>query len=401
MNQNWKKTFTIIFGGQIFSLLTSSIVQFAVIWFLTFQTGSAIVLGIATIVSMLPQIVLGPFIGVFIDRLDRKKVMMIADSVTAIASLVLGIIFFIQEPSHTVIYIILFIRALGSTFHTPSYQASVPLLAPEDKIVKISGINQTIIASMNIIGPVIAGALFGIMPIGAIIMLDVVGAAIAVISLAFVNIPRPQVEKKEQHFFKEMKEGIDELKKEKLILYLTIFATIGTILYMPMGSLYPLMTNNYFELGAVEASIAESVFAVGMLLGGVLLSVWGGFKKKQYTIIFAVLLLALSMLFCGFVPKNGFVLFIILAGIMGAAGTLFNAIYMAILQIRIRPEVLGRVFSFIMSLTLIGSPIGILLAVPIAEAIGVQNCFLVLGVILSIISVAMFFVPTIRREEIE
>lgn len=399
--QNWKKTFTIIFGGQIFSLLTSSIVQFAIIWYLTFQTGSAMVLAIATIVGMLPQIVLGPFVGVFIDRMDRKKVMMVADSITALASLALGILFLIQTPSNFVIYMILMIRAIGGTFHSPSFQASVPLLAPQDKIVKIAGIDQTILASMNIIGPVIAGVLFGIMPMAYIILLDIVGALIAVISLVFVTIPKPEVEKKELHVIQEMKEGVRELKKEKLILYLTIFTAISTILYMPMGSLYPLMTNNYFQLGAVSASLVESVFAVGLLIGGVIVSTWGGFKKKQYTILFSNLLLGVTMLLAGLVPKNGFILFVILSGIMGIAGTLFNAIYTAILQIRIRPEVLGRVFSFVMSLMLIGTPVGILLAAPIAETIGIENCFFVLGVILTVLSITMFFVPTIRKETIE
>lgn len=137
--KDWKKTLGIIFTGQVFSLLTSSLVQFALIWYLTYKTGSAIVLAISTIVALVPQMILGPFVGVWIDRLDRRKVMMGADSFIAIASLILGILFLIQgEVSTILIYAILFIRSLGSTFHSPSFQASIPLIAPEDKLVKVS-----------------------------------------------------------------------------------------------------------------------------------------------------------------------------------------------------------------------------------------------------------------------
>ena len=126
------------------SLLTSAIVQYAIIWHITFKTGSAVDLAMATIAGILPQILLGPIAGVIVDRFDRKKIMMYSDGMIAVATLVLGILFLYGEPSMMGMYIVLAVRSLGSTFHSPSFTASIPMLAPKEKLVKISGINQTI-----------------------------------------------------------------------------------------------------------------------------------------------------------------------------------------------------------------------------------------------------------------
>ena len=140
-NQNkWKKPFFKIYIGQAFSLLSSSAVQFSIIWWITLQTGSAIALTTASLVGLLSQAIIGPFAGVWIDRYNRKTIMIIADSAVAVASLILGILFFIGNPSLIFIYIILFLRALGETFHKPDLQAAIPQLVPENELTRAGGL---------------------------------------------------------------------------------------------------------------------------------------------------------------------------------------------------------------------------------------------------------------------
>lgn len=393
--EKWKKKFIIIFGGQVASILTSSIIQFTIIWYLTFTTESATVLAISTIVSIMPQVLIGPFAGVVVDRLDRKKIMILADGVIAIATLLLGIMFFTGTVNLAAIYIIIAIRAIGSAFHAPSFQASIPLLAPEDKIVKIAGINQTISASCNIIGPIVGGILFGILPIGLIMIFDVIGAAIAIISLLFVSIPKIEVKKRKVHVLKEMKEGFFILKKERDIFNLTIFMTIVCILYMPISSLYPLMTKSYFNLESIHASIAQMSFAIGLALGGVGMTILSNKNDKIKTIVLATFILGIAILLDGFLPLNAFWLFVILALIIGTSGTIFAGLYTAILQIRISPEALGRVFSLTMSLMMLGTPIGLIFAAPVAEKIGITPCFLIIGILI-VISCIFMYVKNIR-----
>lgn len=144
MNSQWKKTFAFIFSGQIFSILTSAMVQFSIVWHLTETTGSATVLMLAGLAGFLPQAVLGPFIGVWLDRWNRKLTMIAADSAIALTSLILGAYYLWGEPSLWIVYAILLIRSAASSFHAPSFQAAIPLIAPEDQLTRVAGWNQLI-----------------------------------------------------------------------------------------------------------------------------------------------------------------------------------------------------------------------------------------------------------------
>lgn len=396
--ENYKKTFVKIFIGQTISLLTSAIVQYAIIWYITFKTGSATNLAIATIAGILPQLLLGPFAGVVVDRVDRKKLMMLSDILIAVATLILAILFMIGEHSLVGMYIILAVRALGGTFHAPSFQASIPLIAPQDKLVKLSGINQTLQSITLIVAPIIAGTLFGVVDISYLILLDIIGALFGVGSIAMVKIPKPEIKQKQNNFKKEMLEGIKEIKENKFLLALTIFVVIISILFMPISSMYPLITSTYFGLEAIHISIVEVAFSIGMLMGGVIMSSWKGFKKKQYTIIFTMLFFAIALILSGLVPNNKFWLFVILTGTMGIMAPFFNGIYTVILQLKVAPEKLGRVFSISLSLMTVATPIGLLVTAPIAERIGVEKVFVLLGMLMLLTCVIATQIKVIKRE---
>lgn len=396
---NFRKNFTKIFAGQTISLLTSAIVQYAIVWYLSFTTGSAIILSIAMIVATLPQILLGPFAGVIVDRFDRKKIMILSDSFIAIATLILAALFLMGTVPNTAIYIVLAIRSIGATFHTPSFQASIPLLAPEDKIVKIAGINQTITSITNIIAPLLAGVLYGIWKIEFIIMLDMIGAIFGVLSIASVKIPKLEKKEEKIEVIKEMKEGMQEISKSKFVLIMTIYATIISIIFMPVGTLFPLITSNYFHLEPIHASIVETLFSVGMLVGGVLLATWGGFKKKQYTAIVSIAGFGICIAVAGMLPVNAFTIFVILSGIMGIATPLFNGTLIAMIQLKIEPEKLGRVFSIITSLMLVATPVGLLFSAPIAEKIGINIWFIISGILIMLVSIGVVGFKAVRQEE--
>lgn len=150
--EDWKKKFAIIWAGQLFSILSSAIVQFSLVLWISLKTGSAEVLAIATIAALLPQAVLGPFAGVFVDRWDRKSVMIAADSFVAVCSAVLALLFYLDSIEIWQIYVLLALRSVGSAFHAPAMQSSVPLLAPASELVRISGVNQAIQSVCNIGG---------------------------------------------------------------------------------------------------------------------------------------------------------------------------------------------------------------------------------------------------------
>ena len=151
--QNWAARFFTVWGGQAFSLFGSALVQFALVWYLTKQTGSATILATATLVAMLPQIVLGPFVGALVDRWNRRLIMILADGSIALATVVLIYLFASGRVQIWHIYLILMVRSLGQAFQFPAMQASTSLMVPEKQLTRISGANQTLQGVTNIVAP--------------------------------------------------------------------------------------------------------------------------------------------------------------------------------------------------------------------------------------------------------
>ncbi len=188
---NWQRTFALIWVGQLFSTLTSSIVSFAIIFWLSVRTGSAEVLAYSTLASMMPHLILGLFTGVLIDRWNRKRTMIIADLYVAALTLVMAALFYTGNVHLGLIYTLLAFRSIGSAFHSPAMEASVPLLAPEDKLMRVAGVNNMIYSVSTIAAPAIAALFVTILDMTWVLMLDVIGALIACTSLLFVTIPNP------------------------------------------------------------------------------------------------------------------------------------------------------------------------------------------------------------------
>lgn len=142
--ENWKRKFAIIWSGQLFSILSSAIVGYAVVFWISVETRSAEVLSLAVMATLLPQAILGPVAGVYVDRWKRKRTMIAADMFVALCSLILGILFYTGKAEFGYIYLLLALRSVGSAFHSPAMQAAIPLLAPETELMRISGVNQAI-----------------------------------------------------------------------------------------------------------------------------------------------------------------------------------------------------------------------------------------------------------------
>ena len=166
MTAKWKKRFFTIYIGQAFSIIGSAAVQFALVWYLTLQTESALVLTTAAIIGFLPGALCGPFAGVWIDRYNRRTVMILADGAVALSSLVLAIAFlYCGDLPPIYIYIALFVRGLGTTFHTPAMHAAIPTFVPADQLTKAGGWGSFVSSGSNILGPLLRAFLMGIMPV--------------------------------------------------------------------------------------------------------------------------------------------------------------------------------------------------------------------------------------------
>ncbi|RJQ45118.1 MAG: MFS transporter [Anaerolineaceae bacterium] len=406
LNKNWKNKFFSIWIGQAFSLLGSQIVQFTLIWYLTQETGSAAVLATSTFVSLLPNILLAPFIGALVDRWDRKRIMIISDLLIASVTLLLIILFQFEKIEIGYIYVALFLREVGSTFHWPSMRSSTSLLVPKEQMSRVEGMNQSIRGLLNVIGPPFAALLLELFPIQNLLFIDILTALIAVTPLFFVNIPKP-VEKpvgkisSVSELFNDVKIGFRYLWNWKGMLLLTLTASLLNFLINPGFTLTPLLVTQHFSGGAIQLSLVESVFGIGVIAGGLILSTWGGFKKRILTTLTAIIGMGVAMLLIAIAPANNFNLALAGMLITGVMNPITNGSITAIMQANVKPEMQGRVFTTLNSLANAMSPISMLIAAPVAEIVGIQGWFYIGGLGCIIMGLLGLLTPQMMNVEKE
>lgn len=383
-NKNWKRKFIALYTGQFFSLLSSAAVQFSIIWWLTDTTGSPLVLALAGIAGFLPQALLGPFAGTIVDRHSRKVMMILADLIVALGSLFLFLWMYYSEPNITLVILVLIVRSLATAFHMPAMQASVPLLAPKEHLTKVAGWGQMVSSMTNIAGPAVGVSLLAVSSLEWVLLFDVFGAIIACSVLLFIRIP--SVTRTEEmatdNLIAEMKEGYHAIVKHRLVLKLTIGMIVVAVLFIPVGTYFPLMVRNHFEKGVVEAGIVEIVFAIGLIVGASFLGVLGDRFDKVKTMAAGMILMGISLFISGLLLPSMFYVFVVMSFLVGLAGPLFSAPFYAFIQAEIEPQLLGRVFSFVTSLSLLAAPIGLGLAGFFTELTNVAVFFSAAGLLI-------------------
>ena len=402
-NINWKFKFYTIWAGQAVSLITSAILQMAIIFYLTEKTGSAMVLSMASLVGFLPYAVFGPAIGVLVDRHNRKKIMIGADLIIAAAGAVLAIVALYTELSVWMVMVVLFIRSIGTAFHSPALNAVTPLLVPEEQLTKCAGYSQSLQSISYIISPAAAALLYSVWKLNAIIAIDVLGAVIASITVAIVSIPKlgDQVQSLKPNFLREMKEGIVALRQNKGLFALLLLGTLYTFVYMPINALFPLISMEYFNGTPVHISITEIAFASGMLVGGLLLGRLGNFEKRVLLITGSFFIMGASLAVSGLLPPSGFVIFVACCAVMGLSVPFYGGVQTALFQEKIKPEYLGRVFSLTGSIMSFAMPIGLILSGFFADRIGVNHWFLLSGILIIGIAIVCPMITKVRKLDLK
>lgn len=399
-NKKWLRQFGPIWLGQAFSLLGSSLVQFALVWHLTVQTGSTAVLAAATLVALIPQVLLGPFAGALVDRWDRRKVMMIADGAVALTTLGLVVLFFMGAIATWHIYVAMFLRSLGSAFHWPAMQASTTLMVPKEHLPRLAGANQALYGLLNIAAPPLGALLLSFMPIHDVLAIDIGTAVLAILPLFFIAIPRPVRSDAEEvvspaSVWRDVRLGFGYVWHWPGMLGILIMASIINFLLNPAFSFLPLLVTKHFNGGAAELGWLESGFGIGVITGGLLLGIWGGFRRKTVTMLLGLMGMGLGILVLGFASPEDY--WIALGGlsVTGLMNSLVNGPLHALLQSKVEPEMQGRVFTMVSSLAASMSPLGMIIAAPVAEWLGIQAWYVVGGAACILMGVSGFVIKVI------
>lgn len=406
--KGWKKTFATLWTGQFISLISSSAVNFALIIWLSLETGSAEVLAYAAIAGLLPQALIGPFAGVFIDRWDRLTTMIGADTFIALCTLGISLLFLYGGWEIHHIYLLLGLRSMGSAFHMPALQAFIPSIAPKNELLRLAGLNQIIQSVSAIAGPALGALALGLMDIAYVLWLDIAGALLAIFSLLLIRIPSAKKsvsirqagteagsEEREHPFRKALSElvsAIQLISRNKGLSYLFLTSTVAMFCIMPVAVMFPLLTIQHFGGGKFEISVIEIIWGLGMLIGGGLLSLFKPGMNRATLINWMHITLGACLALSGIISQHAFLIFAALTAIGGVAASIYNATFTSLVQIKVDSAFLGRVFSMYFSLALLPSMVGLVATGFIADQVGIRLAFFILGTGIAVVGIFSFLI---------
>jgi DHA3 family macrolide efflux protein-like MFS transporter len=383
MDNKWKKNTILFLSSQTISLFGSLLVQYAIGWHITLTTQSGVMMTIAIICGFLPTVFLSPFAGVWADRYNRKMLIALSDSVIAVSTLVLAILFLLGHDALWLLFVISGIRALGTAVQTPAVGAFLPQLVPGDRLTRVNSIYGSIQSLVMLVAPALSGVLLTVASIEAIFFIDVVTALIAVsILLLLLHVPvhAKALEGTSISYLSDLREGIAYIKNRQYVKKLILFSAVFFILIAPAAFLTPLQVARSFGSDVWRLTAVEITFSAGMILGGVLMASWGGFNNKIHSMVLSNLAIGLCTFALGIVPLFGLYLFFM--GLIGIVIPVFNIPFTVLLQQKIEADFLGRVFGVFGMISSSMMPLGMLVFGPVSDIIKIEWLLIGSGILL-------------------
>jgi MFS transporter, DHA3 family, macrolide efflux protein len=385
---NWRKNIILFLSSQTISLFGSMLVQYAIMWHITLTTKSGVMMTLFIICGFIPAFFLSPIAGVWADRYNRKILIILADALIAIATLVLAILFLMGYESTWLLFVMAAIRAIGTGIQTPAVGAILPQIVPKEGLTKVNGINGSIQAIIMFVAPMVSAGLLAMTSIEIIFFIDVITAAIAIfVLLTFFKIPSHEKasEKQTTSYFSDLKQGLMYIKNHAFLKKFFLFFAIFFVLMAPAAFLTPLQVTRTFGDEVWRLTAIEIAFSVGMMAGGGVIASWRGFKNKVYTMTFASLLMGACTLALGVTPN--FWIYLIFMAVFGVAMPIFNTPTTVLIQEKVDENYLGRIFGVFGMISTSMMPIGMLIFGPVADFIKIEWLLVGTGIFILILSI--------------
>ncbi len=409
----WQAKLACVWAGELISVLTSSILQMGFIWHITLSTNSASMLSLASFAGFLPLALFGTFAGVVVDRLPLKRVLIGADLFIAAVSAVTAAVSVTGTLPVWVVIVALFFRAIGSAFHTPAFQTLTPLVAPPEHLTRLAGVTQAVQSGGYIMGTAIAAVIYPLWGLTAMIALDVAGALVATVAIVVAKLDVGGAQGAEEgeatgsagilsqarDLMRQTVAGYRVLRSYRGLFALLWCGFVFTLVFSPISALFPLMTIDHFGGTTADAATAEIVFSVGMIAGSALLASTGGFKNRALTVVAATALYGAATLVAGLLGPNGYVAFLAMSFLMGVSSPFYSGPQTALMQEKVPPEYLGRVFGLYGAIMSWALPIGLAVSSLFADGVGATLWFAGAGAAMLLLALATWAIPSIRTIE--
>lgn len=381
----FNKKIALFLISQNISLFGSAVVGYAIIWYITLETSSGFWIMMSTICSMLPQVIISLWGGVWADRYNRKHLIMLADVFIAVSTLGLAVAFWAGFQRIELLLAVSVVRSIGAGIQTPAVNAIYPQLVSQDKLTRIQGINQTLGSVLMLLAPAIGGVLLGSMDIAWAFMIDVVTAALAILIVSFIKVEKIQRTDDIAPMLTELKQGIDYTFNHPLLRGIVICYACSFFLITPVAVLSPLLVERSFGNEIWRLTANEIVWTVGSLVGGIFVSLYSNFKDKIRTI--SLCLVAFGITFALLGIAGNFIVYLIIMGTSGLFMPVIATAQTVLIQETTPPTMLGRVFSIIQIISASAVPVSILIFGPLADIVSVEVILIVSGILLVLVGI--------------
>ena len=385
---HWKRKTILFLISQCMTLFGSMIVQMSIIWYVTLKTSSGGWVAAFTICSYLPQFLISFFAGVWADRYSRKKLIILADGVITVATLVMFLVMPMISLDSILLSALLavsIIRSVGAGIQTPAVNAVIPQLVPEEYLMKYNGLNATVQSVVQFAAPAVAGAVLSIGTFRATLFIDILTALVGIGLLSCVLLPKQEASNENVSVFSEIKAGIRYSFSDKLIGKILIVYGLYILLCVPAGFMAALLVSRVYGDVYWYLTAVELVGFAGMALGGVLMGVWGGFKSRIKT--FALGLFVLSLMTIGMGVSQYFILYLVLMFVYSIALTMIQTATTTIIQEKADSSMQGRVFGLMGAMYSGFLPVGMAIFGPLADVMPLQWIIVGSGIALVLVTV--------------
>lgn len=393
----WERRFWAIFSGQALSLVGSALTQFVLIWWITDTTGSASALATAGMAALLPQALLGPLGGTLADRYSRRVLMIAADTISALCMLALITLFLTERVELWHVYVMMFIRSAMQAFQSPAASASTAMLVPASFLPRAAGLNQTLMGIMTIAAAPLGALAIGVMPLGLALSIDVATALLGILPLLLFRIPQINRPAEQQtSMWTEFREGVHLVWRHPGLRRL--YGLLGAIVLaiMPAFTMVPLLVKNHFGGGAGDVALMEGLTGGGMILGGLLIAAVAP-KRPMPWILLGFAASCLTLALTAWAPSGMFWLAVAWWAVSGLTFIMGNAPLTALLQTTVPNQLQGRALSLLSTIMGLAGPVGLAIAGPLGEQMGVRWLFVAMGVLGTAVSLAGFLSPALLR----
>ena len=396
-----KKAIT-FFISQAITLFGSQIVAFAIIWYITIETSSGLWVALLTVCSIVPQFLCSFIGGALADRFPRKSLIIGADAAIAIFTLALVLMMplFPNGSSFRIaLLVIAALRSAAAGIQTPAVNSAIHLIVSPEKLMRANGINSTLQSIANFAAPAAAGAVMSLSNLQWALCIDIITAAIGISLLCFINIPSSKDENqgtRKEGLFSDIVGGVSYAVKTKMVGGLLLLFGIFIFLSIPAGFLANLFVARSFGDSYSNLMLVEVVGFAGMLVGGLIMGSWGGFKDRFKTLLFSALLFGLCGVLMGL--SKGFVAYLIMMLLYGIPLTAFQTATTTILQENVDTMLQGRVFGLLNSMFSGFLPIGMAVFGPMADVVSLRLLIVVSNI--AIIIVCSVVIPYISKRSV-